>query len=325
MGDKSKISWTDATWGIFLGCSKVSPGCEKCYAVRDVHRMAGNPNPKIGPLFEGLTAYHDNGKLDWTGEVRFVEERLLLPLRWQKPRRIFVNSMSDTFHPHLDIQDIDRFWAVMLLCYFYQRGHVFQVLTKRPHLMARYVNDPSTPARVLKCAEAIIMESGPFGDNRHQQFGWPLQNVWLGTSIENQKAADERLEHLVRAQAATRFISAEPLLGPVNLGLLGTVPYTWNTGRYAAIYDYIDQVIVGGESGAGARRMDLAWARALKEECELGGVKYHFKQLGSVLARELGTAHPKGEDPDDPRFPADLRVREEPAHPNVHSRPLVPA
>lgn len=329
MGADSKISWTDATWNVFLGCSRVSPGCAHCYAIKDAWRMQHNPNVKVAAAYAGLTEMQPNGQLDWTGDIRFVEERLLLPLRWTKPKRIFTNSLSDVFHEKARTEDIDRFFAVMMMCQLYRRGHVFQVLTKRPAAMAAYVNDVETPPRVQACASALILEHGPFAKKEGfvgQHFGWPLPNVWLGTSVENQRAADERLWYLMRAKAAVRFLSCEPLLGLVDLhGYLHPKSHLtdglWHDSCAACDHrrrvggtGVVDQIIVGGESGAGARKMELEWARLLQQDCAWAGINFHFKQLGSVLAAELGTAHPKGEDPDDPNFPPDLRVRDEPAH-----------
>jgi protein gp37 len=295
---KTKIEWTDATWNPVLGCTKVSPCCTHCYAVAVVHKLASNPNPKIQDANVGLTAYHANGKLDWTGVVRLIPGRLEIPLRKQAPTRYFVNSLSDLFHERLALEDVDRVFAVMALCAAYDRGHVFQVLTKRPDRMARYVGDPSTPNRVRACARAFVLERGPFGrtNQRYPVVGWPLPNVWLGTSVENQAAADERIPQLVQAPAAVRFLSCEPLLGPVDLvqavnKLDWLSPASLRPGG-------IDWVIVGGESGPSARPMHPDWALALRDQCRSAGVAYLFKQWGNWLPYQMPDCRPAGTERD---------------------------
>lgn len=231
MGDATGIEWTDATWNPIRGCSRVSEGCRHCYAERVAWRFGGPGQP-----YEGLTR---NGR--WTGEVRVVESAMDQPLRWQRPRRIFVNSMSDLFHPALGLDVIDRVFAVMRAA----PRHTFQVLTKRPAVMAMYTTS----------------------------MGLALPNVWLGTSVEDQRAADDRVPWLMRTQAAVRFLSIEPLLGPVDLS-------GWE--RSPGAVRGIDWVIVGGESGPGSRPMDPAWARGVRDWCVAHGVPFLFKQWGET-------------------------------------------
>jgi protein gp37 len=257
MADASKIEWTDATWNPVTGCAKVSPGCDHCYAETFANRWRGIP----GHHFE-------NGF-----DVQLRPERLDQPLRWKRPRRVFVNSMSDLFHKDVPDSFIAEAFSVMARA----QQHTFQLLTKRHARMKALLSRPS------------------FRDNlAHWGAPWPLPNVWLGVSAEDQHWANLRIPGLLHTPAAIRFVSAEPLLGPVDL-----------TGMCA-----IDWLIIGGESGPGARPMDLEWARSLVWQCQAGELPVHVKQLGSVLGRQLG-AGPKGGDWD--RWPEDLRVREFPA------------
>lgn len=214
---QTSIEWTDTTWNPVRGCTPVSEGCKNCYAMRLAHRFSGPGKP-----YEGLTKLTTKGPR-WTGDVRTVPELLDAPLRWREPRRVFVNSMSDLFHEDVPEDFIDRVFAVMAIA----RKHTFQILTKRPERAAEYLNRPGV-------AGAIAAETGggdgpltvganhgvrpwPFIRPDDLAARWPLPNVWLGTSVEDQAAADERIPHLLRTPAAVRFLSCEPLLGPVDL------------------------------------------------------------------------------------------------------------
>lgn len=235
MSTVSKIEWTEATWNPVGGCDKISQGCKNCYAIRHVRRMAGNPNPGMKRTYAGLTE-SIQGSLNWTGVVRIFPERLNLPLSWRKPRRVFVNSLSDLFHDAVPDEDILKVFEVMACA----SRHTFQVLTKR-----------STRLRQLS-----------------SQLPWPA-NVWMGVSVEND-ACVGRIDDLRATGAQVKFLSLEPLLGPLpNLDLSG-----------------IDWVIVGGESGPKARRMESGWARDLRDQCVAAGVQFFFKQWGDI--NELG-------------------------------------
>jgi len=298
MSNNTGIEWTDATWNPIRGCSRVSEGCRNCYAPRVAHRFSGPGQP-----YEGLTQLV-NGHPAWTGKVALVEKHLLDPLKWKpfketryefadghprmthaRPRRIFVNSMSDLFHPNVPDEWIDRIFAVMALC----PQHTFQVLTKRPERMLTWFGKPPSPGftwregYVQKAAYAIKP------DAHFTLKGWPLPNVHLGVSVEDQKAADERIPLLLQTPAAVRFISAEPLLGEIGLDDLPSVS---GIGRYldslsnagvdpgADIATKLDWVICGGESGPGARPMHPDWARGLRDQCVAAGVPFFFKQWG---------------------------------------------
>lgn len=269
MGATSKIEWTDATWNPTRGCSRVSPGCDHCYAMGIAYRFSGPDKP-----FEGLAQLR-KGKPDWTGNARLVPEMLSVPLRWRKPRRVFVNSMSDLFHPSLPDAQIDAVFGVMWACLYLGKdcvpGHVFQVLTKRPERAAEYL---SSDRRAAWAQAAVAYGGGVNPDGLYDQvmyYDGPHPRIWLGTSVENQECADKRIPELLACLAAVRFISAEPLLGSLNLREV----------RCPLGSPSVDWVIVGGESGHGARPFDIAWARLIVDQCKAAGVPCFVKQLGA--------------------------------------------
>lgn len=205
MADHTKIEWTDATWNPITGCSVVSPGCTNCYAMK----LAGT-RLKHHPSRQGLTKDSNAGPV-WTGEVRFNAEWLDQPLRWTKPRMIFVCAHGDLFAEGVPDEWLDQIFAVMALC----PQHTFQVLTKRPERMRDYLKsrDGMGNSALCKAINAIPPSLG----NRKGALEMPLPNVWLGTSVEDQKRADERIPILLDTPAAVRWISAEPVLGLVDL------------------------------------------------------------------------------------------------------------
>ena len=276
MSAKTGIEWTDATWNPVTGCTKVSAGCKHCYAERDWGRLsAPRPQPNIytGRAFTDVACH---------------PERLAEPLRWAKPRRIFVNSMSDLFHEAVPDEFLPDVFAVMAVA----RRHVFQVLTKRATRMREVLNDDVFVDAVATAARQIygheIPESGDF---------WPLPNVWLGVSVEDQATADERIPLLLDTPAAVRWLSAEPLLGPVSLRWLPAFPENTRSIclRPSGETDHLDGlrrldwVVVGGESGPKARPMHPDWPRSLRDQCAAAGVPFLFKQHGDWL--------PLGKDP----------------------------
>jgi protein gp37 len=253
----TNIAWTDATWNPVTGCTKVSAGCKNCYA------------EAIAERFWGARKFTD---------VRAHVDRLDQPLAWRKPKRVFVNSMSDLFHEDVAFEFIDRVFAVMALA----PQHTFQILTKRPHRMRRYFSGEGTPIGrvhdvVKQANERLLAGDGGWP-------GWPLRNVWLGVSCEDQSAADLRVPLLLDTPAAVRFLSCEPLLGELEISNWLHDSHCW------AINDagpcicaepreaHVDWVIVGGESGPGYRPMDPAWASDLLVQCRAAGVPFFFKQ-----------------------------------------------
>ena len=272
MGKNSAISWTNATWNPIRGCTMVSPGCVNCYAMAVAARFSGL-DPRTGkPLpYYGLAKMTESGPR-WTNQVRLVPEHLRDPIKWKKPLRIFVNSMSDLFHEKLEFPLIDDIFDVMIQAPW----HTYQILTKRAERMLEYFD--STGNR----AEYLVKHPG----------------IWMGVSVEDQDAA-HRLDPLVQIPAGVRWVSAEPLIGPLDMG-----PW-YGKGRG------IGWVVVGGESGAGARPMKREWATSIREDCKKRKIPYFFKQKGIWLAKELGCKDRKGADYDE--FPEDLKTQEYPA------------
>lgn len=291
MGDKSKIEWTDATWNPATGCTKVSPGCAHCYIERS-------------PPFR--TKHRQFDAKNSSTDVQLHPERLAIPLHWKRPRQIFVNSLSDLFHESIPFEFVDRVFAVMALC----PQHAFQILTKRPERMYEYLSrdrawDGPVNASFDMERAGIIK---PFVRDGSGAW-WPLKNVWLGVTCENQHFADERIPLLLQTPAAVRFISAEPLLGPVDLArYLPNGPFDFKCPLNTLTGDNpggdevpgLDWVICGGESGPKARPMDLAWARETRDQCRAAGVPFFMKQIcrnGRPIPFE--------------EWPKDLRVREQ--------------
>lgn len=246
--------------------------------------------------YEGLTRMSPHGAR-WTGKIRLVPEKLDEPLHWRKPSMVFVNSMSDLFHEDVPFDFIDKVFAVMALCDGTRTNgihHTFQVLTKRPERMAEYMNDPDTPYRVAaEVTYRVIPGWRPLrgGLDWRPEKVWPLPNVWLGTSVENQEYANKRIPYLLQTPAAVRFLSCEPLLGPVDLEK--PMPGPACNGIYPPWYiqSGIHLVIAGGESGPGARPMHPDWARSLRDQCQAAWVPFFFKQWGEWVTESQAPAN----------------------------------
>jgi protein gp37 len=254
MAENSKIEWTDGTWNPLAGCTRASEGCDLCYAAVMARRLefmaqadiAAGKDPGHKAKYIGVTNKNKAGRIAFNGTVNLDLTALDEPLTWKKPRRVFVNSMSDLFHKDVPDDFIRRVFDVMDAT----PQHTYQVLTKRPERMAQWTRDyyPSDVA----------------------------PHIWCGTSVENQERADERIPHLLNVPARVRFLSCEPLLGPVDL-------WQW-LGPAEDDPAHINWIIAGGESGHGARPMHPQWTRSLRDQCQAAGVAFHFKQWGEYIS-----------------------------------------
>ncbi|RVU15200.1 DUF5131 family protein [Methylobacterium oryzihabitans] len=310
MADGSKIEWTETTWNPIRGCTRVSPGCGGpgphggCYAERVAARFSGPGQP-----YEGLAEVRD-GKPRWTGRVSFGHN-LDAPLRWRRPRRIFVNSMSDLFHEALPVEEIATVYAVCVAAH-HLNGHTFQILTKRSARMRAILADEAFWDQVNAEADAHVMDgTDPLARRSNDaratldDYGPenPPPGIWLGVSCEDQQRADERIPDLLATPAAVRWVSAEPLIEAVDFERITVrVP-----GEPAGFHHYVNAltgevhddengtidgvngddppprlawVVVGGESGRGARAMNPQWARLIRDQCRDAGVRFFFKQWG---------------------------------------------
>ena len=346
MGDNTTIGWTGATWNPITGCSIVSPGCSNCYAMR----LAGG-RLKNHPSRKGLTAPSKTGPV-WTGAVRLNEQWLDQPIRWNRSRKIFPMAHGDLFHESVPDEWIDRVFAVMAL----SPQHTFQVLTKRPARMRQYIHSrldrsvdifgAGAPCSfiVAECLREfdrdpttnnakhyrswtygpgwnVWTEARRDGEVERTYVTWPLPNVWLGVSVEDQKRANERLPILLETRAAVRWVSLEPLLAPVDLTDIrvtniledaenridattgGRAWWDGDSWEHAGVGNRLDWAVIGAESGPRARPMELDWARDLLTQCRNGSTSVFVKQIGGPGGHAI-------EDLD--RFPEDLRVREFP-------------
>lgn len=351
MSERTTIEWTDRTWNPVRGCSRVSEGCRNCYAERQAARYSGP-----GQAFDGF-AHSGSAGPRWTGEVALLPHKLAEPLSWRKPQRVFVNSMSDLFHGRLRNEEIAAVFGVMAAC----RLLTFQVLTKRPERMREWFEWLERQRGKRFLWPMLIEHAACVAGNSDRLFAaanksagidtWPLPNVWLGVSVEDQATADERIPLLLQTPSAVRFVSYEPALGPVDFQhwLWATAPSTagpWTlpSGRTirsggvggqqlrAVPARELQWLIVGGESGPGARPFDVDWARSTVQQCREAGVPCFVKQVGSrpcwgkygpesgsaMCARAAGgVTDAKGADPSE--WPEDLRVREFPESPGVAS------
>lgn len=309
MSDGTHIEWTDATVNAINGCTVLSPGCTNCYAMR----LAGT-RLRDHPSRKGLTRDSKAGPV-WNGTVRLNESALLQPLRWKRPRRIFWNAHGDIFHPAVPDAWIDRCFAIMALT----PHHIHQVLTKRSDRMRAYLSNGAANGRIARviidwlvdgtiskglrhCATWPVRSIGDIDDPTDITVDMPLPNVWLGVSVEDQTRALERIPDLLATPAAVRWLSCEPLLGPIYLtdiadggstvldpecwgdcdcsSLFGPDPGCRRLGGDGTLTRKIDWVVVGGESGPGARPMHPAWARDLRDQCAAAHVPFFFKQWG---------------------------------------------
>ena len=271
----TKIEWTDETWNPITGCSKVSAGCAHCYAERVMKRFW--PRRKFA-------------------DIQLHEDRLLQPMHWKKPRRVFVNSMSDLFHESVPDEFIDKVFAVMALC----PQHTFQILTKRAGRMVEYMKACNLKIRIQNIVDdSETWDDSPISESEISPLidDWPLPNVWLGVSAENQEQADKRISQLLKTPAALRFVSAEPLLSQIILRpewLEIKSEGQWMNNLECG-HGLLRWVICGGESGPKARFMHPEWVRALRDQCQASGVPFFFKQWGEwrppTVGEEYETAY----------------------------------
>jgi protein gp37 len=303
LSDKSKIEWTDATWNPIRGCSRVSEGCRNCYAERIAARFSGPGQPYEGlakivrhNYRGGLPTGELGSRASWTGEVRFAGFKTLeQPSRWKQPLRVFVNSMSDLFHEKVTEEMLCLIFAEMVVC----PQHVFQVLTKRPERMREWMSFSHGRGARIKLAGGWVRWHGANGKtylDEKEIAPWPLPNVWLGVSVEDQATADARIPLLLETPAAVRWVSYEPALGPVDFSrwLRNESERVTDAERRAraegaahvpgkgSVGD-IDWIVCGGESGPGARPMHPDWARSVRDQCAAAGVPFFFKQWGEWI------------------------------------------
>ena len=277
MSGLTKIEWADAIWNPVTGCTKVSAGCTNCYAERQAKRFAGR---------FGYPAEHPFA-------VTLHAERLDEPLRWRKPRRIFVCSMSDLFHERVPNAFVEKVLAICAEASWHQ----FLILTKRAERMAHWLTSEHVQTRIDGKLCSFVDDGFRLpAEPRGWDGTWPLPNVWLGTSVEDQQTADERIPHLLQCPAAVRFVSYEPALGPVSLKSFLRCPqdvewghpcdrdengvHTCGCGGGGGSYKTLDWVIAGGESGPKARPAHLDWFRSVRDQCQAAGVPFFFKQWG---------------------------------------------
>jgi protein gp37 len=306
MSGKTSISWADATWNPVRGCSRVSEGCRHCYAERQAARnLPAMRSPKTGKAFAQNTPHGPR----WTGKVEMIESALAWPLHRKRPLRIFVNSMSDLFHESLGNVEVARIFAAMAA----SPQHTFYVLTKRPARMLRWFEwlriaaeenaaeiggTPTSPIESAVLAEFGFADGGRGAVDEYRRAfrsPHPLPNVWVGVSCEDRAMADERIPLLLATPAAHRFVSLEPLLGPIRLDEL---PLPEKLSQYGPglsisaldspdhehchnVHPALDAVILGGESGPNARPCDVSSIRSIVRQCTAAGVGVMVKQLGA--------------------------------------------
>lgn len=297
MGDGTGIEWTDATWNPTRGCSRLSPGCGGpnhqggCYAEKIAARFSGP-----GQAFEGFAERTQHGGR-WTGKMAVAWDAVDQPIRWRKPRHIFANSMSDLFHKDLPRDEVAVIYGTAIAA-VHLRGHIIQILTKRADHMRETLNDESFWDLANSHAESIVLDHVDPHDRRRDDaratlddYGpdKPAPGIWLGVSTEDQATADERIPDLMATPAAIRFISAEPLLGPVNVtwalsrNRMDIAAGFLKRGKFspgAETLRPLDWVITGGESGPHARPANPDWFRSLRDQCVAAEVSFFFKQWG---------------------------------------------
>ena len=331
----TKIPWAGRVWPFLKGCDRISEGCDDCYAIRQSHMRAANPNPKISRQFTGLTHRDADGPLDWTGRVNVIQEHLDDPFHVIKGDRWFVNSLADLFHDEVSLDVIAYVLAVMACC----PQHVFLALTKRHGRMRAVLNNPGFIALYQAAYAELAARLRRQNPRRWAQLPetapWPILNLHLGVSTENQKWWDIRVPALLdcRSAAGVLWTSVEPQISRIDATACSWVPAEvrghagvcnpltgeWQpaTGKAAGGYagsvtglPKLDWLVAGGEAGPRARPCEEEWLLDLRDQCAATGTRFFMKQTGTVLARRLGLTG-KGEDWDE--LPPAYQVREYPA------------
>jgi len=304
---KSSIEWTTETWNPVTGCSRISDGCTNCYAEKMTKRLEAMGQVKYAGLL--------NAQGRFNGTVKTWDDALQIPLKTKKPTTYFVNSMSDLFHANLPDEFIDKVFAVMALC----PQHTFQILTKRPERMRNYFAPANrTVDRGFNLAAWLDHNYGEAAIDavlESRKKSVCPSNVWLGVSVEDQKAADERIPLLLQTPAAIRWLSVEPLLGPVDLTQHLKCESCIDRSVHWCGDPVVDWVVVGGESGPGARDCDIHWIRSVVEECKAAEVPVFVKQLGAkpfMGVKGFGPVIKNKKGGDIAEFPPDLQIREFP-------------
>lgn len=270
MADNTHISWTDATWNFLAGCTKCAPLCDNCYAIRDAHRMKSNPNIHLQTKYEGTTT--EDGS-DWTGLVKFHQPALYQPLRWSRGRKIFVNSMSDWAHKDVQTEWQDKAFAVMTLA----EQHIYQLLSKRPKNVLRYLSDKDAPFRVANAIRNFAKDTDCPLSNKMRSSAknvpysvtFPMPHVWIGFSIGDQRTANNWCETIkeIAALGWLVWVSYEPAIAPVD----------WSG------YEFIKWMVMGGESARPrieARPSHPDWFRSTRDWAITHNIALHFKQWG---------------------------------------------
>ncbi len=246
----TKIEWTNRTWNPIIGCSKCSPGCDNCYAEKMAKRIVlmNRNNETRDNYLSALNQY-----LNWNNHAVFCRNIINKPFRWKKPSMIFVCSMGDLFHESVPFGSIRTVFNVI----YDNPHHTFQILTKRPERMAEFFNWLYQPVT--------------------------FPNLWLGVTAENQEQADKRIPILLQIPAAIRFVSVEPMLGPVDVMKYLVAPAGGTPEETEIYHDWIDWIICGGETGPKARPMHPDWVRSLRDQCRVTGIPFFFKSWGEWL------------------------------------------
>lgn len=275
----TEIQWADEVWNPSVGCTKVSAGCEHCYAMKVAARFTNH-------FDRSLTRTFPDGSVNWTGKVQIHEDRVTLPLRWQRPRRVFVDSMSDLWHDDVPDMFLRKVWMNMI----FARQHTFIIVTKRPERARQWIN--TSGREVWDAMVPIFTEDG------EDPLQWPIPNIWGLVSTEDQAAADARIPILLDTPFRVRGISAEPLLGPIDLSGGYLADHSWEHG----VLGGLDWVIAGGESAGPPERAlvhrvggelipkedALEWVRSLRDQTVAAGAAFFFKQYGGSTPKAGG-------------------------------------